>query len=448
MNQGFVSSALKASLLVSAVLLCGSVTRAWADAEAPTLKFSGFTIAAISGVKQEDDSNGRNDGYNFQIPVSDLNWDIIGKSASGMTYKYHITFEAIPGDWDVAQNYVEFDGSAGTVQFGNVVGPEDSMIKDASAVTGGAGGFDAGSYADSFNVSAGVLKGNDVIGDTDNATKIVYYSPEFYGFKVGVAFTPNTAHRGKGKANNLNPKADDANGNGALYPGKRTSQPFGRNNISIGLAWSRVWKDWKVDLTGAFITDKSYLTTDLVFDPVVGAFADARGTRYNLRNVKAYQLGGVVGYKGWQFGAGWLDSGNSRLPMQADLPLVAPTAAPGTTGNMHLGTSGQAWNIGAGYSFGIYKIGASYQDFSRKTDAVNKASSKVVTLTADMTPMQGLKFYAEADYVVQKTNAPAVANAQTLVTRGAGGAAGNGYAGSAIGNNSGPVLMVGAKLSF
>lgn len=437
------------SAMAVAALSSTAMANKKGDALAPTLKISGNTIMNVYAVAQHHHNNGKGVALHFANDVSDLFFLISGRTASGIEYKYKINFQAYSNAHPVVdQNYVEFNTKWGTLQFGNVVGPEDTMIEDAGAIVGGTGAFD-GSYYKVFNFSAFALRGDDNIGDTGYATKIVYYSPNICHFRFGVAYTPHTAHLGDHHLD-----TNGLNGNHHV-PGQRHFWPktakgvdvIGLHNWAFGLSYKREWNNWGINVNGAYINDQSYLhaTTPGV-------------ARKKLHITSAYQLGTIIGYRRAcghliQVAGGYLNNGHSRGLKHHMGTAITPTnnhlaqdygfSADGIgTGGLSHGNSGQAYNVGAAYTMGAYKFAAAYQEMWRSTGD-GKARTKVVSATADVVPVAGLKFYGEIDYVRTNSNPLAV---DTWNSNLPGGSANTHHKANL--KNHGTVFILGTKISF
>lgn len=403
-------------------------------AVAPSLKIDGFTAVNAYFVNQQRRENGKGGPQpHIANDVSNLFFTISGQSVSGIGYMYRVTFETIAGTENIIdQNYVEIKSKIGTFQFGNNVGPEDTMIWDAGKIIGGTGGFDGG-YNNVYNMSSGVIRGNDNIGDTGNATKVVYYSPDFMGWQLGVAYTPDTKHKGDSKLNTMNGSGDRIPGNRGLWDFKK-GQPYDLRSVAVGLTYKREIGKWNITLSGAGITAKSYFHS--LSTPVV------TGGRVPLQNTKAYQLGAVLGYGDWRFGGGYLNNGKSRLPRSRNFMFNNTVATNANMGSMSNGDAGYAFNFGAGYTLGAYQLAASYQRTNRNTGDLQKASSDFYSATVDVTPVQGLKVYTEVDYIRSRTNSTQMARENSLF------AVSSHPNFTAIGNNSGLLGIVGTKVSF
>lgn len=407
-------------------------------AVAPTLKISGNTIQNVYVFTQKKHNNGKGKGLHFANDVSDLLFLVSGMTSNGIAYKYKIAMDAYANSSPfVSQNYAEFNTAFGTIQLGNAVGPEDTMIKDAGSIVTGTGAFDGGYYK-VFNLSALAMRGNDNIGDTGSATKFVYYTPEIFDFKFGVAYTPDTTHLGDSKAD-----TNTVKGNGSP-PGQRSFFPtniIGLSNWAFGAAFKKALGSWEVNLTGSYIYAGNHLAaTDKTVAPL------------KLKHTSAYQLGTVIGYKFEngrliQIGAGYLNNGKSALPKTATPNATAYGASyDGAFGDLYQGTSGRACNFGAAYTMGVYKFSGAYQHTHRRTDAIARAKNEVYSLAADVNPVAGLKFFSELNYVMSKSNNAAV----TLASNNAAKGPGSPRSVQAIPNikNKGTVFIMGTKISF
>lgn len=432
-------------LVLSAIAVAALSTTAMAkkmDAVAPTLKISGNTIMNVYAINQHHHNNGKAVAYHFANDVSDLFFLISGRTCGGIEYGYKINFQTYSNAHPVIdQNYVEFKSRWGIFQFGNVVGPEDSMIEDAGAIVGGTGAFDGGYYK-VYNFSAFAMRGNDVFGDTDKATKAVYYSPEFFDFRFGVAYTPDTTHLGDHHLNTNSIKDNHhVPGQRHLYP--KTAKKvnvIGLHNWAFGLSYKKEWGTcWGINLNGAYVNEDPYL-----------AATDKVTPRLKLRHTSAYQLGAIIGYRRpsghlVQVAGGYLNNHKSRL-LKHDLVGDAATShgfEDVGTGNLSHGNTGQAYNVGAAYTMGAYKFSGAFQNMERRIGQKGKARTRVYSATADVVPVAGLKFYGEVDYV--RTNS--TANAVDIWNSNIEG----GFAdlqNKANRRNCGTVFIMGTKVSF
>lgn len=396
------------------------------SARPPELKISGFTIVNGSFCNQSDSSNGMGGtDPHVSIGASDLTFNASGVGTNGLKYSYRVVFETFAGaNFHVKENYVQFEkDKLGTIQAGNVSGPENTMINNGAFLVGGAAGID-GAMGGIFNFSSGVTSGVNYIAQTKRATKIVWYSPKASGFQLGLSFTPNTSHGGQEKRNNNKIVLDDIEkGNdSAIYPDKK-KRPFGNRNVTAGISFDKAWGDWSFNLAVVGCTEKTKYK-----DQALGFI--------KMHNGKSYQIGSTIGYGQFKVAAGWIDSGKSRLPKDNSLVSYIGDAANGD--------SGKAWNVGASYTFGPYQIAGAYHRTSRKNTGSSKTSSNILVGTIDYSVFQGLKFFGEIDYIQTNTNSAAMAveNNYLVVSQKAKDGK------VAIGDNKGTVVTVGTKISF
>lgn len=448
-----ISLALFAGAAASSVL----VQSASASASLPTLTINGSTVMNAYVSHNSTKSNDTKRSIHLANDASDLYFNIKGKISNGIEYGYKLGIQSSSGTTPVfQQNYVEFNGKFGTFQVGNVGAPSKTMIEDGGSIVGGMGAFDGG-YHNVALLPAFVLRGNDNVGDSGYSTKIVYYTPTYYNLRFGISFTPDTSKAGDDGANKAENTSPNAPGNRAFLPNKKLS-PYDLNNLTLALSFKKEVGNWGINLNGSYITGDAYY----------GAISDEPGPssakRTKAQRTNAYQLGTVISYRRpnnhlVQVGAGYLNNGKSRLETSfgsivSNNPLLNKFVTEGsshpsqvTFGNLYQGNSGQAWNLAAGYVMGIYKFSASYQGTERKTDATNKTRSSLYSVTADVVPVNGLKFFVEADYLKARTNEAAARTAGSLVSYGSKDPQ-RSYDNAQFKSNEAIVVAFGTKVNF
>lgn len=420
---------LKRKIASFIIALLSFMSLAQAAAEAPTLKITGFT--AVNGIfsHQGTAENGKGGSQpDFSIGASNLYFTATGKSSSGLEYKARIVFDAYSdSDPVISQNYIEVLGDLGTVQFGNLNGPSDTMPESALNLIGGAGGID-GACDGVYNVSEGVISGVNNSIESKKTTKLVLYSPDLGNqslgyFQLGVAYTPNTSVRGRSPTDNSKALNPGIGYMGSIYPDK-DSAPFGLRQVTTGIKYKKEFTGFDIALAAIGITERS-----------VGV------NNTPVQNGRAYNLTAAVGISKWRFATGYLNNYNSRLPRYD--PPAGIAGIPNTYANTSAsaGNAGKAWNFGGSYTMGSYQFAAGYFNTNRKTDATNKATSDIYTATVDFTALEGLKLYAEVDYCITKTNKQLVADHQLMYDNAKKGK-------KAIANNRGTVFILGTKVSF
>ena len=178
--------------------------------QAPTVRVGGFMHTSVNITDDDlDDSNGAPRGVNGQGNFSRSSTDfrneveihvfVTGKAANGLSYGAVIELQndAVGGgsgsgvDLDEAYVFVS-SPTLGTIRFGEEDSAASIMQVRAPNITGfGADGqWDVGilGTANGTGGNPSLLTG---INDGSDATKVIYLSPQFFGFDFGASFAPN-----------------------------------------------------------------------------------------------------------------------------------------------------------------------------------------------------------------------------------------------------------------
>lgn len=187
-----------------------------AFAEAPTVTVGG-SIDFQAGVAQqkatyETGANSRDGKF-----ANDTRVDVkvAGKADNGLAYGANIRLQAdtsSPNDdsgLNADRTFIYVESNAGRVEAGSNLGVAKSMKLDASTFARASGGIDGDWYRYANDdiggngVSTYILTpdlptdaGRTERGDSDNATKVSYYTPRHNGLQLGLGFTPDTGNRG------------------------------------------------------------------------------------------------------------------------------------------------------------------------------------------------------------------------------------------------------------
>src|SRR3954471_10379481 len=121
-----------------------------------------------------------------------------GKSEqTGLEYGGTIEFEADTNSTlNTDESWVYLRGGWGELRMGDEDGAVDNSIIGGQTIAAGTGGIDGSSF-----VVAGISGEGVFPTETDDSTKIRYYTPSFGGFSLGVSYTPTVEDVGSG-ANN------------------------------------------------------------------------------------------------------------------------------------------------------------------------------------------------------------------------------------------------------
>jgi outer membrane protein OmpU len=174
---------------------------------------SGFArwYAVIGDIEEKtgDDSNGAYDFRNdTEVYVNSRATD----EATGLVYGAQIELEA---DTDQSLNtdetFVFVRGNFGEFRFGDDDGAGDNMKIGAYTLAAFSGGLDGVGPLDSASLVDGP--------DSGDATKVIYYTPNFGGFQAGISYTPSSGSSGQDLRSTDDGSVDDIVEGGLAYRG-------------------------------------------------------------------------------------------------------------------------------------------------------------------------------------------------------------------------------------
>ncbi len=286
-------------------------------------------------------------GFGFHTN-SELRIRAEGKTDAGMKWRAHVELETdTSSDNNTDELSLQLSGSWGTLRMGNDDGPEDLMDKGSEQACGSAGsgctGGDAKDWSNIFSatdrfVDEGTLAAP---GDSSDATKIVYFTPRINGFQLGVGYTPDGG--ASGQDSNASKKAGQESNHFGF--GVNYEQKFDGFNVALG---------------------------------AVGAVADAdrEAVREDLR---AWRVGGVIGFGAFKIGAGYQDIGDSLEPKAAG------------------DDDSTAFDVGIGWSQGPVKLGLGWLH-AEVEDGSDEHESDLISFGATYSLGKGLVVYADLFY--------------------------------------------------
>lgn len=214
------------TLVSAAALFAGA-----AMAEAPKVTLGG-TIdwqVGIMSDDQDDDRTGTLEGESQRAQAfrndTEITVAVDGKADNGLGYGALIELEAdVEDDADsegtnASRTFIYMEGSWGRVELGSNYGPQRTMEVDAGTIARATGGIDGDWYYYANNLGGapyiltpdlpldhgqfGTTFGGFGLGAgfpneaQENVNKIVYYTPRFSGFQLGLAYAPNDRDRGQ-----------------------------------------------------------------------------------------------------------------------------------------------------------------------------------------------------------------------------------------------------------
>jgi predicted porin len=275
---------------------------------------------------------------------------------NGIKVGVRVELEAETSGDQIDNSYIYFDGGFGRVEMGSMWGP--GVIMSYGTGTGhvmpGLGNFASqvhvpqpgylggGAYFASYNWRI------DGVND-----KIVYYSPRFAGFQVGLAYTPdNKAAVGGVEESGAGINTDSSTPTTA---GAGPSEVF-----TIGANYVNKFSNVDVALYGSY-TDSDH---------------EASGAD----DPKSWNLGAEFGYMGFKIGGSYLHIEHAGVLGTVQGAGAAPFGAVGPVAALGASATGVAilndidrdeYSVGASYSTGPWTFGLAYQNIEVDSGAAD-----------------------------------------------------------------------------
>lgn len=351
---------MKKILLGTTGLVGAAMLASAASAETPKVTLGGFSDFQAGYVSDDQDSSKREGGLRND---NTLIVKVDGKTSGGLGYGAQIDLEAdVTNDTNnqgtnASRTFTYLEGVFGRVELGSTRSVAATQRIDASTLAAATGGIN-GAF-NQFVSNRTSLGGNfisnakltsehgrlDQVGDerTYNATKINYYTPKYYGFQAGVSYTPQIEDRGQDLVRS------DTNGIADIWDFAIGYENTFNGGIKFAASGTYEFGDGR-GLAGS----NSGLGTD---------------------DVNAWNLGALVGYKGFSLAGSYGDYIDSGIDDQ----------------------DGWYWTIGAGYAAGPVGLSVTFIDSQFGTSGANNDFDNVV-IGADYKLAPGLTPYAEVSF--------------------------------------------------
>ena len=435
---------MKKNLLGSTAILGASLLMAaGAAAQGPDLSISGH-VKFEMWFDDQDEDLARVE--HFEIDDAEIRFIARARADNGLRYglKIELDIDERSGDVGTDEARIQLSGGWGTMRLGDDDGVEEVMTYAGENLMIGQSGFDGG-LGSGFDFLGAFPRGPDLIGDTEDATKISYFTPRFLGIQAGVSFTPDSGHdlgedRSRIKSIDLR-----ASGRSVFNP-----TPFAvdtETNVAAGVNFVRNFGG--INLAASAIA----IWADAETRQIRSELDDAGLVPFEIEDVFSWQAGGTIGWGGFALGGGYGESGDSLsfgdlaplLNAESGFVLanVDPdyqfwtAAARSRTGPFaaHLGyfrSESQGWQWRLGDFIGGAELDVNF--FSHETEI------DIYTVGAEYVLAPGLKFYTEYDHIEVDRVFQGVAfdnagDGQTLTA-------------PPDEENVGDVFMLGAQVSF
>jgi len=341
-------------LLLGTTAIVGASFMASAAMAAPEVRVGGFYNFQVGITSQDIEGFGPSPGgvttanpergYGF-LQDSEVIIRASDKLDNGLTWSAKIELEA---NSDENSNnsgdevVLTLSGGFGQIFIGSEDGPVDTMktggkraISDAG--TGGIAG-DFRAWLNWTTVTTRFWSNAADVRDTSDAVKIAYITPRLAGFQGGVSFSPDRDSEGRFR------DVDNNNSDSSAW--------------ELGLNYDQKFGDFRVRAAGV-----AYL---------------AENDNTQREDYRAWHLGAVVGFAGFNVGAGYGTNGEGGLSKAA------------TNGKV------DGWDVAVGYNMGAWDFGLGY--YESRAEVVNATGeNKLRALSAGVTydMGNGLSVYTE-----------------------------------------------------
>jgi outer membrane protein OmpU len=344
---------LSSSAIAGAALLAAPVAT---PAFAGTAEVGDNFTVTISGgyrfsvlVYDQDVRDGRGRGYRFSSDEAEIIFSAGGVADNGLEYGFEIELQAQTDDGANAdETWAYLRGNWGEINLGDQDDAADRMAIGGEDAMPGRGGYD-GAIGDVFVFGGEAAHVAQDTTFTDDATKITYFTPRFFGFQAGVSWTPDTSHNGGAAPNDVDTSFE--------------------NSVSGGINFAEDFNGFGVILAAT------------------GAFSDsAEADGVDTGEAWVAQFGGLFSYAGFQLGAAY---------------GIADNRVPGVTDD--------SWwaDVGLNYSTGPWKIGGGF--FYSETDLVagGTAEVEIWSIGANYQVAPGMALATDVNFVdADNVNAP------------------------------------------
>lgn len=416
MNKKILTTLIAGGVALAAVSAVAD-SKSPATPASPSLKITGLYRALIVGTSQKVRTNKGSQVMNH----GNFTFNAGGVANNGLSYGLMAVLEldrARKNSDKFTETYAYAGSDAiGDFQFGDTQGVSSIMMYDASDITG-AGGFDA-NLDKQLNITRGVdfNQGIGYVSDgSARAGKITWMSPEVSGYQIGISYVPETSQYGR------LPNTGALDSNGKILAG---SAPYATNLLE-GAA--------------SFTTDAGPYTVGLYLVGVTGKAKKPRNAGLasgDLNPVQAWQIGTLVDYESWQFGAGYFNNGKSYMRKYT---VDATGKATSTPTNF---TNTRGYNVGVAYGMGPVNLALGHTGTER-TVTSGKAKADISSFSVDCSVADGLAVYGGISYFNFKSPAAHIYNTTNFVPS-------VDYLDaqpSSNKNNSGTAVVLGTRITF
>lgn len=378
---------LGTTAVVGAALLGATAAQAQT---APTVRVGGFMVTQMTYSDDDVDKASlpptgvagaggvSRDKIDFKNEVQ-IQVFVTGKAANGMSYGAVIEIQndgtgGTVFDIDEAYTFIS-SPTLGTIRFGE----EDSaasllQVRHPTIAVSGAGGDWGSSLLSNNAFTGGGPSLASGINDGNDATKIIYLSPQFFGFDFGVSYTPNR-NEGDRVIGGRALDSISVTAGSALAPTSPQRDPTGlTNEISGGLRYR-----------GSF-GNVGFQTSLTAMRADAGSVNNAGAPITDLRDVRAYSAGAQISAFGFTLGGEY--SWGNYSGSVGTTALVRRAGAEREASSMYA--------LGLTYVAGAWSFGGFYSLAEQDTNTVaqGKREQQTYGVSIAYTLAPGLDIYS------------------------------------------------------
>ena len=233
-------------------------------AEPVSVSVNGYYKVAIGNVDGSDGAGEPESNRHRTNFGQDSELNIGGSTTldNGMTAGVAINMEVISANPNAAgpgsdEAHVYFEGAFGKIQIGTI---ESARQQTVTFAPGGSSNFGVNSPFFNFAKNAWISTYDDNVGSED-ALKLVYFTPSFNGFQLGLSYAPDDTGGGQWSD---------------FYDGNRSDDDEYENHVGIGLSFAQDFAGGSLSMSAGYETYDAELPdgkscTDLK-DPETGLY--------------------------------------------------------------------------------------------------------------------------------------------------------------------------------
>ena len=284
--------------------------------------------------------------------------------------------------------YLFIDSKYGQFKFGHTNTAADSFNICGDACLVGYQGFGSGNFRVFYNASAGTIVDSGCPFDDGKATKIVWLSPIISGVSCGISYTFDSDDTTLFKT--IHERMD------GIHNGKeRSTCASSKNVVTFGIAYEYGDPDdYNAKIAAAFWCGKG----------------ESKSEHIEIHNLRAFNIGAILGYKNFKMALGYTDNGKSFLSTKyatasidnLDINGVVDIRDP-RVGLMPGANAGKIYSLGLAYTFGKLTTSVGLFRGETKFSGSEKAKSTIISVASEYAVNKTFSVYAEYDNIITRT---------------------------------------------